>query len=175
MNLSSSRLFIELVGMFLELKKSGLSQPPEFEEDKDEEGGRSKSDKFETSEAAGLGEGEGARDVSDQIENEDQLDDAKTKEEREKEENGEEKDDEQKIEDEEKGIEMSEDFEARMDDVEQKEDDKNEDDDDDEKEGDEEDEIDDQKASVDDPMDVLDKQLWDENGLKRHDIIYIFF
>lgn len=160
-NLNTSKLFIELVNMFLELKKTGLSQPPEFDDKNEEDGGRSKSDKFDTSEAAGLGEGEGARDVSDQIENEDQLDDAKTKEEREKE-NSEEKDEEEeKIKDEEKGIEMSEDFEAKMDNVEKKEDDQKEDD---EGGDEEEEEIDDQKASVDDPMDVLDKQLWDENG-----------
>lgn len=158
-HLNSSKLLLVLVEMFAELKKTGLSQPPEFDEQQEDDGGRSKSDKFDTSEAAGLGEGEGAKDVSDQIENEEQLGDAKTQEERDREEEKNEQKDEESIKDEEKGIEMSEDFDAKMDDVE-----KRDEEDDEEEEGDDEQDIDDQKGSVEDPMDALDKQLWDENG-----------
>ena len=52
-----------------------------------------------------MGSGEGQKDVSDQIENEEQVEDAP----------GEEQDDQQdEIPDEEEGIEMTEDFEGKM-------------------------------------------------------------
>ena len=69
-----------------------------------------------------MGEGEGAKDVSDQIENEDQLDEARKE--------GEEKEDKDPnempdIENEENGIEMSEDMDGKMHDMEDGEECKN--------------------------------------------------
>jgi midasin len=163
---------LALAEMFTELKKNGLSQPPEFDENEEDGDGGGRSDKFETSDVAGLGEGEGAKDVSDQIENEDQLDDAKTKEEREKEKN-EEKDDEEKTKEEENGIEMSDDFDAKMEDVEREEKDENNEEEDDE----EDDEVDDQKGSVEDPMNALDKNLWNGSYFEKinHHLLKNFY
>lgn len=157
MNCQSSGLFLVLVNVLSDYKQKGLGTPAELD-DSDEQNQTQDKKKFETDDAAGLGEGQGAKDVSDQIENEDQLDDAKTKEEREKDKEKE-QEEEEKIEDEKNGIEMSEDFDAQMDDIDNEPDEK------DEQENEEEDdeEIDDQKGDVDDPMDALDKQLWDED------------
>ena len=88
MHQKSCKLLNVLIYVFDEYKQKGLMIPKEFEDDAEQEGEGDSSDsnrKFETSEdATGLGEGEGAKDVSDQIETEDQLEDAKRKEEYEK-------------------------------------------------------------------------------------------
>ncbi|RMZ98183.1 Midasin, partial [Brachionus plicatilis] len=142
-----------LVKVFDEYKQ-GLSVPKELEQD-DNESAENETDekKFSTDDAAGLGEGQGSKDVSDQIENEDQLDDAKTKEQREEDDQEEEQAD--KVDEEEKGIEMSEDFEAKMDDVNMDEEAEQEDKEDEE-------DLDDEKGDVDNAMDYLDEQLWDK-------------
>ncbi|KAL1131394.1 hypothetical protein AAG570_011011 [Ranatra chinensis] len=64
----------------------------------------------------GLGEGEGVKDVSDQIEGEDQLEDARKPDEYNEEEDKE-------CKEEEKGIEMSDDFGGKLQDIDKKEDD----------------------------------------------------
>jgi midasin len=163
MHYNSCKLLNVLIYVFDEYKSKGLVIPKEFEDEEDEDGESNDNNegKFETSEdATGLGEGQGVKDVSDQIETEDQLEDAKRKEDYEKEK--EEKPDEGKeeIKEEEKGIEMSEDFEGEMNDMEEKEEKKE----DEKKEGEEEEEEepDDQKGSVSDPMEALDKQLWED-------------
>ena len=68
---------------------------------------------FQDIEEGGLGEGEGVKDVSDKIESEDQLEDAKQKG-QEKEESEPQKD----IAEEDNAIEMSDDFEGKMHDLE---------------------------------------------------------
>ena len=66
---------------------------------------------FEDIESGGLGEGEGVKDVSEQLESEDQLDEARKPDDKKEEEQ---QDD---VRDEEHGVEMSEDFDAKMQDV----------------------------------------------------------
>lgn len=63
------KLLTVLLGVFTELAEKGFCLPPEMEEEESGEG----ATEFEDIEQGGLGEGEGAKDVSDQIENEDQV------------------------------------------------------------------------------------------------------
>ena len=89
----------------------GFCPPDELsDEQQDGEG----ATEFDDIEGGGMGEGEGAKDVSDQIENEDQLDDT-----RKAGEENEEKEDKDKpdIENEENGIEMSEDMDGKVHDM----------------------------------------------------------
>ena len=67
---------------------------------------------FEDIESGGLGEGEGAKDVSEQLESEDQLDEARKPDEKQDEDKQ-----EDDVKDEENGIEMTDDFDAKMQDV----------------------------------------------------------
>ena len=90
----------------------GFCPPAELSDE--QEGGEGATE-FEDIEGGGMGEGEGAKDVSDQIENEDQLDDTRHKDDEEKETDNDQKPD---IEDEENGIEMSEDMDGKMHDLE---------------------------------------------------------
>jgi midasin (ATPase involved in ribosome maturation) len=66
---TTCKLLSVLLGMFTELAEKGFCLPPEMEEEESGEG----ATEFEDIEDGGLGEGEGAKDVSDQIENEDQV------------------------------------------------------------------------------------------------------
>lgn len=65
------------------------------------------------SSGTGLGEGEGQNDVSEKIENQDQLDDARRPGE-------EKKDDGRDCKEEEKGVNMTDDFDSHLQDVEKK-------------------------------------------------------
>ena len=110
------------------------------------------SNEFKSSEEeSGLGQGEGSKDVSDQIENEDMLDGAYQ--------NQEDANDpeEQDNKEEDNGIEMSENFESKMQDKENKEDEG-----DDDKNEDESKELEDEKGEVDE-SDGIDKEMWDED------------
>ena len=101
-----------LISLMLIQYFQGFCPPDELsDEQQDGEG----ATEFEDIEGGGMGEGEGAKDVSDQIENEDQLDEARKE--------GEEKEDKDPnempdIENEENGIEMSEDMDGKMHDME---------------------------------------------------------
>ena len=86
----------------------GFCLPAEYSDEAGDGGATS----FEDIEGGGLGEGEGAKDVSEQIESEDQLDDAKKKEDRE--DGKEDETQEPPPKEEEHGIEMSEDFDGAM-------------------------------------------------------------
>ena len=66
---ATSKLLSVLLGVFTELVEKGFCLPPEVEEEDSGEG----ATEFEDIQDGGLGEGEGAKDVSDQIENEDQV------------------------------------------------------------------------------------------------------
>lgn len=65
---SSCKLYSVLLGIFSELLQKGFCLPPD-EEEMDGEGATS----FEDAENCGMGEGEGRKDVSDQIEDEGQV------------------------------------------------------------------------------------------------------
>ena len=65
---ASSKLLSVLLSIFTDLASKGFCLPPEIEE-----GERDGATEFEDIEGGGIGEGEGMKDVSDQIENEDQV------------------------------------------------------------------------------------------------------
>ncbi|XP_064629159.1 midasin-like [Lineus longissimus] len=145
---ATCKMLSVLLGIFSELAQKGFCLPAEFS---DEIGGEG-STKFEDIEGGGLGEGEGQKDVSDQIENEDQLEDTyKEGEERKEEDTSQQPD----VESEENAIEMSEEFGGKLQDVDQQE-------------GsgesgseDEEDDIDKQMGDVDQKeAEKLDERIW---------------
>ena len=116
------------------------------------------SNEFKSSEEeSGLGHGEGSKDVSDQIENEDMLDGAYQ--------NQDDANDpeEQDNKEEDNGIEMSENFESKMQDKEN-----NEEEGEDDKNEDESQELEDEKGEVDE-SDGIDKEMWDEDDNEPDD------
>ena len=169
LHIKSCKLLNVLLFIFSEFKSKGLKVPQELQDENEEEAGQNhqKNKKFETDDQdpAGLGDGDGVKDVSDQIENEDQLDDAKNQEQRDEEKK--EKPDEKTIKEEEKGIEMSDDFDGVLDDVQMEDQEENREDDE-SKDGEEED-IDDQKGEVDNTNNALDEQLWNDEANKDED------
>ena len=142
---STCKLFSVLCIVFNEVMTKGFCPPQEFEEElKEGDKGEFKG----AEENCGMGSGEGQKDVSDQIENEEQVEDAP----------GEEQDDQQdEVPDEEEGIEMTEDFEGKMHDAggEDQEEEENE------EEQDEED-PDEQMGDLEgeDEADKLDERMW---------------
>ncbi|ESP03976.1 hypothetical protein LOTGIDRAFT_230254 [Lottia gigantea] len=143
------KLLSVLLALFTELAMKGFCVPPELSDEMEQEG----ATEFKDIEQGGLGEGEGVKDVSDQIETEDQLDDTRRAGEEKKEDN-----DHQDIPAEDNAIEMSEDFEGKPQDMNQEEEedkDKNDDDNDDD------DELDKEMGDIEDQeTDKLDEQLW---------------
>ncbi|XP_032235337.2 midasin-like isoform X2 [Nematostella vectensis] len=155
---SSTKLLSVLLAVFTELAANGFCLPPEVDE---EEGGEGATE-FEDIEGGGLGEGEGAKDVSDQIESEDQLQD--TKQEGQKEE----KQDaaQQQIPDEENAIEMSDDIDGALHDVPTEEKEEGGDDDKEEEEPD----LDKQMGEVDGQEDeTLDEKMWGDSDDEDED------
>uniref|UniRef100_A0A8C6J801 Midasin n=1 Tax=Melopsittacus undulatus TaxID=13146 RepID=A0A8C6J801_MELUD len=146
---STGKLLSVLTSIFTELAQKGFCLPKELLEDEAGEG----ATQFHDYEDGGIGDGEGKKDVSDKIENEDQVseDSFKKGEEKEKED----QDSKPDIEGEDNAIEMSEDFDGKMHDGEQekKEDDEN---------SDEEEELDKQMGNLDNAEadDKLDERLW---------------
>lgn len=65
---ATSKLLSVLLSIFTDLASKGFCLPPEIEEG-DDDG----ATEFEDIEGGGIGEGEGMKDVSDQIESEDQV------------------------------------------------------------------------------------------------------
>ncbi|CAD1474144.1 unnamed protein product [Heterotrigona itama] len=133
-------LYLQL-NVFLDLATNGFCQPENLDtpEDDQEGGGTAEG-------GMGLADGEGQKDVSERIETEDQLEEARNP-------NEEEKDNERKdIEESEKGIEMSENFEGHMQDLEQREE---------EEENDEEgDDLDKEMGETDETAEKLDEEIW---------------
>uniref|UniRef100_A0A672UXN9 Midasin n=1 Tax=Strigops habroptila TaxID=2489341 RepID=A0A672UXN9_STRHB len=145
---STGKLLSVLTSIFTELAQKGFCLPKELLEDEAGEG----ATQFHDYEDGGIGDGEGKKDVSDNIESEDQVNDSFQKgEEKEKED----QDSKPDIEGEDNAIEMSEDFEGKMHDGEQekKENDEN---------SDEEEELDKQMGNLDNAEadDKLDERLW---------------
>lgn len=135
----TSKMNSVLLSIFTELVTKGFCIPPEFSEELQKEG------QTKLMGGTGLGDGEGEKDVSDKIENEDQLDDAQPA-------NQEKKDEDKDCKEEEKGIEMSEDFDSKLQDVDKPEDENesNSDNSDAEK----------QMGDTEQNSDRLDKQIW---------------
>ncbi|KAH9525003.1 AAA ATPase midasin [Bulinus truncatus] len=142
------KLLSVLLAVFTELSQKGFCLPPELSDEKGGEG----ATEFKDIEGGGLGEGEGAKDVSDQIESEDQLDGVKGLDKDEAEE-------QKNVPSEDNAIEMSDDFDGKVQDNEDN--DKVDDEDDKSSQGGEEEEMDQQMGDVDeDNNDKLDDRLW---------------
>uniref|UniRef100_A0A3P8WSX5 Midasin n=1 Tax=Cynoglossus semilaevis TaxID=244447 RepID=A0A3P8WSX5_CYNSE len=145
---STGKLTSVLASIFTELALKGFCLPQELTAGGDGEG----ATEFHDYEGGGIGEGEGTKDVSDKIENEDQVEDT-LKEGQEKEE----QQDKGNIKSEDNAIEMSEDFEGQMHDG-----DENEQEEDSDKE--EQEELDKKMGDLGEGQtDTLDERLWGDD------------
>jgi len=155
---STAKLLSVLAQVFTELAQEGFCLPKEFMEDSAGEG----ATEFHDYEGGGIGEGEGMKDVSDQIENEEQAEDTFHK--------GQEKDKEDPdsksdIKGEDNAIEMSEDFDGKMHDGELEE--QEEDDGKSESEGGD---LDKQMGDLNgEEADKLDERLWGDDDEEEED------
>lgn len=143
-----------LASTFLSIAEKGFCKPDEVDDGESNEQGEGKLE-----EGTGLGEGEGAENISNQIQNEEQVEGLKDEGE------GDEKNDEekQKTEAEDQAIEMNEDFDGDLDDASDR----------DGEEGEERDEenMDEQMGDAD-PLDpgAVDEKMWnDENDQESGD------
>ncbi|XP_060907246.1 midasin [Labrus mixtus] len=148
---STGKLLSVLASIFTQLAQKGFCLPQELMAGGDGEG----ATEFHDYEGGGIGEGEGNKDVSDKIENEDQVEDTFQE--------GQEKEEEQdkgNIEAEDNAIEMSEDFDGQMHDGDGKE---QEEDDDSSKE-EEEKELDKKMGDLGEgEAETLDERMWGDD------------
>uniref|UniRef100_A0A452IL58 Midasin n=1 Tax=Gopherus agassizii TaxID=38772 RepID=A0A452IL58_9SAUR len=146
---STGKLLSVLTSIFTELTQKGFCLPKELMDDAAGEG----ATEFHDYEGGGIGDGEGKKDVSDKIENEDQVEDTYQKGQEKEEEDPDTKPD---IEGEDNAIEMSEDFEGKMHDGEQDKKDSDK--------SDEDEELDKQMGNLGDAeADKLDERLWGDD------------
>lgn len=142
-------LYLQL-NVFLDLAANGFCVPKHLDL---EEGEEDESGEKTESGGMGLADGEGTKDVSDRIESEDQLEDAKPADQEQ------EKPDDRTCKEEEKGIDMSENFDGELQDLEKNNEDEeqsNDDNDDD----DEENDLDKEMGETGEDADQLDKEIW---------------
>ncbi|XP_075410883.1 midasin isoform X2 [Tenrec ecaudatus] len=155
---STAKLLSVLAQIFTELAQKGFCLPKEFMEECAGEG----ATEFHDYEGGGLGEGEGVKDVSDQLESEDQAEDTFQK--------GQEKDKEDPdsksdIKGEDNAIEMSEDFAGKMHDGELEEQEE-----DAEKSDSEGGDLDKQMGDLNgEEADKLDERLWGDDEEEEDD------
>ncbi|XP_039980712.1 midasin isoform X5 [Xiphias gladius] len=147
---STGKLLSVLASIFTELAQKGFCLPQELMDGGDGEC----ATEFHNYEGGGIGEGEGTKDVSDKIENEDQVEDTFQE--------GQEKEEQQdkgNIKAEDNAIEMSEDFEGQMHDG-----DENEPDDDRESDKQDEEELDKKMGNVGEGQtNTLDERMWGDD------------
>eukprot|EP00512_Aurantiochytrium_limacinum_P002030 CAMPEP_0171492514 /NCGR_PEP_ID=MMETSP0958-20121227/4450_1 /TAXON_ID=87120 /ORGANISM="Aurantiochytrium limacinum, Strain ATCCMYA-1381" /LENGTH=1510 /DNA_ID=CAMNT_0012026037 /DNA_START=100 /DNA_END=4632 /DNA_ORIENTATION=- len=140
-----------LLRVFRSVASNGFCKPPD-----EEEGEGESAEAFGESEGTGMGEGKGREDVTDEIEDEEQLLGQKKEQEEDQNKEQEEQSDERKGDD---GMEMENEFEGEMYDVEDQE---QQDDGDDDK--DEEEELDREMGDLDrEDEHVVDEKLWNED------------
>ncbi|XP_030850211.1 midasin [Strongylocentrotus purpuratus] len=157
---ATGKLQSVLLSIFTDLASQGFCLPAEYSDEMVGEG----ATEFEDIEGGGIGDGEGTKDVSDQIENEDQVQDTKMPGDKEKEE--EDFDEQPDLKDEEHGIEMSEDFEGKLHEQDPAEGEQDKD----EKENEGEEELDKQMGDVDGPeSDKLDERMWGDEEEEEED------
>lgn len=149
---SSCKLTTVLLGIFTELANKGFCLPPEMSDEMQKEG----ASEFQDMEAGGFGDGEGAKDVSEKIDNEDQLQEAQQEGAEKKEDDAGPKPD---LKDEEHGIEMSDDFDGKLHDPEEKEDNSEGEESEEEKE----EELEKEMGDLDDEADKLDEKIWGDD------------
>ncbi|XP_011881988.1 PREDICTED: midasin isoform X2 [Vollenhovia emeryi] len=140
-------LYLQL-NVFLDLAANGFCVPKDLdleESDTNESGERTEKG------GMGLADGEGTKDVSDRIESEDQLEDARPADQEQ------EKPDDKTCKEEEKGIDMSEDFDSKLQDMEKNDDDEEQSDDD------EENDLDKEMGQTGEGAEQLDKEIWGDD------------
>ncbi|XP_058881826.1 midasin isoform X1 [Acipenser ruthenus] len=148
---STGKLLSVLANMFTELAQKGFCLPKELMEEAAGEG----ATEFHDYEGGGIGEGEGKKDVSDKIEDEEQVEDTFQQGQEKKEEDEENK---PNIEEEDNAIEMTEDFDGKMHDGDRKEPGE---DDEQQSESESEEELDKQMGNLGEgEADKLDERLW---------------
>ncbi|XP_058456556.1 midasin [Malaya genurostris] len=155
----STKMLSVMLTVFIELGSKGFCVPKDLLEDDREAGGEQPDDGQASGEKFGFEDGEGEKDVSNKIESEDQLDDAKKPGQEDDKNREEEKDNK-----EEKGIDMSEDFDSKLQDME-----KPEGDDSDEEEKDDEEDIDKQMGETEEGAEKLDDQIWGDDESKEEE------
>ncbi|XP_056150027.1 midasin [Lampris incognitus] len=147
---STGKLLSVLASIFTELAQKGFCLPQELMAGGDGEG----ATEFHDYEGGGIGEGEGTKDVSDKIENEEQVEDTFQE--------GQEKEEQQEkgqIKAEDNAIEMSEDFDGQMHDG-----DVQEPGDDEESDKDDEEELDKKMGDLGEGQtDTLDERMWGDD------------
>ncbi|XP_038203305.1 midasin isoform X1 [Arvicola amphibius] len=154
---STAKLLSVLAQIFTELAQKGFCLPKELMEDSAGEG----ATQFHDYEGGGIGDGEGMKDVSDQIENEEQVEDTFQK--------GQEKDKEDPnskpdTKGEDNAIEMSEDFDGKTHDGELEEEEG------DEKSDSEDEDLDKQMGDLNgEEADKLDERLWGDDEEEDED------
>uniref|UniRef100_A0A8D0DW25 Midasin n=1 Tax=Salvator merianae TaxID=96440 RepID=A0A8D0DW25_SALMN len=153
---STGKLVSLLNNIFTELALKGFCLPKELMDDAAGEG----RTEFHDYEGGGIGEGEGKKDVSDKIENEDQVEDTYQKGQEREDEDPDSKPD---IEGEDNAIEMSEDFEGKTYDEQEE---KQEDD----EQSEENEDLDKQMGKLGDvEADKLDERLWGDDDEEDED------
>jgi len=143
--------------LFTGLVQQGFCMP-------EEEAGEAQGGGEKMTEGTGLGDGDtrGAKDISDELEDEDQLLGAQQKGKQQEEEDHEQDEEAQPEGEQPKGIEMDEDFEGALEDVHK---DPNAASDEDEDEGDEEERLDQQMGDAGDAAEAVDERVWkDDKG-----------
>lgn len=147
---STCKLLNLQLSVFLDLATNGFCLPKDLDL---EEGDGEETKEGKTQNGMGLGDGEGEKDVSDRIETEDQLDDARpADQERDKPEN-------KDCKEEENGIDMSEDFDGKMQDIEKDKEEENEGKSEDENEED----LEKQMGETEQGADALDEEIWGDD------------
>ncbi|XP_059110058.1 midasin [Peromyscus eremicus] len=147
---STAKLLSVLAQTFTELAQKGFCLPKELMEDSAGEG----ATQFHDYEGGGIGDGEGMKDVSDRIENEEQVEDTFQKGQEDKEDLNSKPD----TKGEDNAIEMSEDFDGKMHDGELEEEE------DDEKSDSEDGDLDKQMGNLNgEEADKLDERLWGDD------------
>ncbi|KAM9316620.1 LOW QUALITY PROTEIN: midasin [Gastrophryne carolinensis] len=155
---ATAKLLSVLTRIFTELAQKGFCLPKELIEEAANEG----ATEFHDYEGGGIGEGEGMKDVSEKIENEDQVEDTLKKG---QEKENEDTDSKPDIKEEDNAIEMSEDFDGKMHEGEK------------EKEEDGEENLDSEEEELDKQMgdlgnadaDKLDERLWGDDDVDEDD------
>jgi midasin len=150
---ATCKLRYVLLGLFTDLMARGFCAPVEEETTAEGEG----ATEFEDIQGGGLGAGEGAKDVSDQIESEDQLEDTKQAGDKGDEDNA---DDDPDVKEEKEGIEMNNDFDSKLQDLELDGNGDSDDDDDDKEDEEDEADPDKQMGDVDGEDETLDEKMW---------------
>lgn len=165
------QIYLSLSNTFLTLLRDGFQMPPEeSENDKNSEEQKNEGG------PSGMGDGQiekDAKDVSDQIESEDQLEETKMPgQEQENKNEKTEEEQQQHVDEEENGIEVSFDFEAPMEDPSQNDNQDDDDDEDNEKDSETNDEnIDDQMGDVneEDQGEIFDENKWGDEDKEEEE------